>query len=140
MPKSVSGRDERGDQERVDGETRATAHQRRDEHCRQPVARIIDRPRGHDARDRAGERAEKRDERLAVKADLAHDPSHDERRAGHVPGILEKPEEEEKEEYLGEERDDGRHAGDAAVTIRSRRSPAGMASPTRAPSAVKSAV
>jgi len=114
-PCRVSRGQQHRDQQRIDGQTRRTAHQRHHQRRDKAVLLIVDRARGHDARDRAGETAEHRHERFSVQAHLAHQPVHDERRARHVPGVLQQPEEEKQDQNLRQKDDHTAHARDDAV-------------------------
>ena len=46
---------------------------------------------------------------------LVHEVVHDERRAGHVAGVLETGDGEEEDHDVGQKRDDASHAADDAV-------------------------
>ena len=129
-------RNEGRDDERVDGQARRARHERRDQDRRDAVALVLDRPRRHDGRNRAGVRREERQERLPLQAGLAHRAVRDERRAREVARVLEEADEEEEEQDLRKEHEDGSDAAPHAFDERgSRNAAAGSSAPTQAPDA-----
>ena len=107
----MKARDDQG----VDRDARRAGHQRRHQDGGQPVALVVDHPRRHDARDGAGEGRQQRDEGAAVQAGAAHDPVHQEGRAGHVAEVLQQDDEEEQDQDLRQEDDHAADAGDHPV-------------------------
>ena len=70
---------------------------------------------GHDGRHRAPEAQQHGDEGLARQAQLAHDPLHHIGHPGHIAAVLQQGQAEEQDQDVGQEGDDGAHAGDDAV-------------------------
>ena len=108
-------REDHGGHQGVDRQPGAAGDHRQREHRDQAVPAALDRARGHDGRDRAGEAREHRHEGLAVEADAAHQPVDDERDARQVAEVLEDRDEEEQHRDLRHEDDDVPHSGDHAV-------------------------
>ena len=96
-------REERRDDQGVDGESRRAGHERGDEDRRDPVALVLDRARRQDGRYRAGVGGKEGNERLPLEADLRHRPVGDQGRAREVARVLQDADEEEEEEDLREE-------------------------------------
>ena len=113
-------RHEGADQERIDRQARRTGHQRRDHDRDQAVAGDRDGARGHDARDRAGEGRQQRNERATGQADHAHQPVEEEGGARQVARILEHEDEEEEDEDLRQEDEHAAGAGEHAVDQEAR--------------------
>ena len=111
---AVAG-EEGADQQRVDRQPGAAAHERGDEDRGQAVLAVLDGARGHDAGDGAGEAAKQRDEALAVQADLGQQAVHQEGGPGEVAAVFEDREEEEEHRDLRDEDDDRADAFEDAV-------------------------
>ena len=107
--------DARGDEQGINRQPRRTTHQRRDQDGYQPVLRGFNRACRHDARNRAGKRAEHRYETLPVQANLAHQAVHQERRARHVAGVLQKTDEQKQQQDLRQENNHRAHTGNHAI-------------------------
>ena len=114
-PAHAARRDEGADQQRVHRQPRRAGHQRRDQDRHQPVARVGDGARGHDAGDGAGEARQQRDEGAAGQPDAAHQAVEQEGRARQVARLLEHQDEEEQDQDLRQEHEHAADAGDDAV-------------------------
>ena len=110
-PKRRDPGHEEADQQHVHRQPRGAGHQRRAHHRGDPVAGRGQRPRGHDARDGAGQAREQRDERPSLQARLGHHPVHQERRPRHVPDALQQRDHQEQQ---GDLRQEHEHPADPA--------------------------
>ena len=113
--KEVIG-NERGDNQRVDGQARRAGHEGRDHDGGDALALVLDGAGGHDRRHGARVCREQRDEGLAVEPDGTHDAVGDEGGAGEVAGVLQHADEEEEQQDLRQEDEHGLHAVPQAVS------------------------
>eukprot|EP01136_Pigoraptor_vietnamica_P045839 Opistho-1_new@24325 len=102
-PADAGRRNERADDDGIDREPRRTGHQRCDQDRGQPFLGIVDRARGHDAGNRAGEGRQQRNECPPRQADPGHQPIHQQCRADHIARRLEDQDEQEQDHDLGQE-------------------------------------
>ena len=109
-------RHQQADQQRVDRQPCRAGHQRRGDDGGDPVARRRQRPGRHDARDRAGERRQHRDEGAAFQPGLGHHPVHQERRPRHVADAFQEREQAEQQHDLRNELQHGPDAADDPLT------------------------
>ena len=107
--------EEHAGQQHVDRQPRRTAHERRDQDRREPIAAIGNQPRRHDAGQRAGVRREQRHEGMARQAEAAQHAIHHEGGAREIAGVLEQADEEEQQADLRQEDDRASDAADDAV-------------------------
>ena len=107
-------RNDRGNDHGVNRQAGRTCHERRDENGRQPVFRIGDTARRHDAGDGAGEAGEQRNEAFARQAHARHQAVHQKGRTGHVACRFHDQDEEEQDHDLWQKDDDGTDAGQYA--------------------------
>ena len=114
---TLRGRDEGGDDHRIDRQPRRAGHQRRDQDRGQPVLGIVDGARRHDP----GIAQAKLDSSgMKVRPDRPtprHQPVHQEGGAGHVAGRFQHQDEEEQDQDLRQEHD---HRADARRSRRRR--------------------
>jgi hypothetical protein len=94
---------------------RAAGHERRDHDRREAVVPVLDRARGHDSGNGAGEGREEWKEGASREADRSHHAIHDEGGARHVARVLHERDEEEEDRELGEERGHGARARDHPI-------------------------
>ena len=115
QPNTCALRNERGNDQRVDGNARRAGHQRRDQDRGHPVAAVVDDACGHDFRNGAGKARQQRDESAAMQPDAAHDAIHQERCSRHIAEIFEHQDKEEQDDDLRQEHDDAANPGNHAV-------------------------
>ena len=115
QPPHLPHRDERADQQRIHGQPRRARHQRCHENRHQPVARVLNRARGHHAGNRARKTRQQRNERAPRQPRARHQPVEQEGRARQIARFFQRQDEKEQDQDLRQEHQHAARAGDDAV-------------------------
>ena len=108
-------REERRDQQRVDGQTGSAAHQRQNHDRDRAVPFGFDGTGRHHRGDRTAEAQHQRHKGAPLQAELAHHAIHHKGRAGHVAGILQNGNGKEEQQNVRQEHDHAANAADDTI-------------------------
>ena len=113
--KSLVFREECGNEQQIDRQSRRTRHERHRDNGEDSVFAVLQRSRGHDGGHTAPKANDVGDERLAVQPHPMHQFVHDEGRASHVARVFQNRDEKEEYQDVRQERTDAAHTCDNAV-------------------------
>ena len=108
-------RNEGADKQRVDRQPRRAGGQWRHHDGGQAVARILDRPRGHDAGNGTGITGQQGNERASRQSAQEHEAVEQECRTRQITGFFQRQDEGEQDQDLRQELQHGAQAGQQAI-------------------------